>query len=103
MSVGDSWVHVDKKSGSASGGQITVNSSTNDAEAFQRKTLLTPIMPGTLTEKPGIMPFSGSKSHFFTIIFRKINYCCYICSVKEIGDVDVSYLYFDMPESGCRK
>ena len=26
-----------------------------------------------------------------------------ICSVKEIGDVDVSYLYFDMPESGCRK
>jgi len=39
---------------------------------------------------------------FEAMFFPKIKYYCYICSVKEIGDADVSYLYFDMPASGCR-
>lgn len=48
------------------------------------------------------MTIEKPKGIFETFFLLKIKYYCYICTVKEIGDADVSYLYFDMPESGCR-
>ncbi len=50
VSVGDSWVHVDKKSGSASGGQITVNVTCDPNPTYDDRTSTVTIISGDLRQ-----------------------------------------------------